>query len=138
MTQTASPFCSFLLAALPLLSSEKDLDEVLQTTAVFANVSKGVLAAREDLLEVFGTDDQEAVCLKILAEGELQVGRLLQGGSPDCTRLTGCGSRLGGAQVTQASFLSLGLAPKWEVPPLPRKAPSRCPFCHPPRACPGV
>jgi ribosome maturation protein SDO1 len=49
------------------------LDEVLQTTAVFANVSKGVLAKREDLLLVFGTDDEELICKKILAEGELQV-----------------------------------------------------------------
>jgi ribosome maturation protein SDO1 len=52
---------------------EKDLDEVLQTTAVFANVSKGVLAKREDLMLVFGTDDEELICKKILSEGELQV-----------------------------------------------------------------
>ncbi|PRW61221.1 ribosome maturation SBDS [Chlorella sorokiniana] len=52
---------------------EKDLDEVLQTTAVFSNVSKGVLAKREDLMAAFGTDDQEAICVRILAEGELQV-----------------------------------------------------------------
>lgn len=30
-------------------SSEKDLDEVLQTTAIFSNVGKGVFAAKEDL-----------------------------------------------------------------------------------------
>lgn len=29
--------------------SEKDLDEVLQTTAIFSNVGKGVMAAKEDL-----------------------------------------------------------------------------------------
>lgn len=58
----------------PSCCREKDLDEVLQTTAVFANVSKGVLAKREDLLEAFGTDNTEAICIKILAEGELQVG----------------------------------------------------------------
>ncbi|PSC73308.1 ribosome maturation SBDS [Micractinium conductrix] len=52
---------------------EKDLDEVLQTTAVFANVSKGVLAKKEDLMLAFGTDNTEVVCLKILAEGEMQV-----------------------------------------------------------------
>ncbi|KAK9848851.1 hypothetical protein WJX84_009675 [Apatococcus fuscideae] len=52
---------------------EKDLDEVLQTTTVFANVSKGVLAKREDLLDVFGTDDEEKICIRLLAEGELQV-----------------------------------------------------------------
>ena len=53
--------------------SEKDLDEVLQTMAVFSNVSKGILAKREDLLLAFGTDDEKAICLKILAEGEFQV-----------------------------------------------------------------
>ena len=53
--------------------SEKDLDEVLQSTTIFSNVSKGVLAKREDLLQVFGTDDDEKICLKILSEGELQV-----------------------------------------------------------------
>lgn len=52
---------------------EKDLDEVLQTTAVFSNVSKGILAKREDLIQVFGTDDEEKVCMKILSEGEMQV-----------------------------------------------------------------
>ncbi|GAB4814927.1 hypothetical protein N2152v2_001973 [Parachlorella kessleri] len=52
---------------------ERDLDEVLQSTTIFSNVSKGVLAKREDLLQVFGTDDEEKICLKILSEGELQV-----------------------------------------------------------------
>lgn len=52
---------------------EKDLDEVLQTTAVFSNVSKGILAKREDLIQVFGTDDESKVCIKILSEGEMQV-----------------------------------------------------------------
>lgn len=51
---------------------------MLQTTAVFANVSKGVLAKREDLLEAFGTDNTEAICIKILAEGELQVSEHLR------------------------------------------------------------
>lgn len=61
------------LPPLPPTRSEKDLDEVLQTSAVFANVSKGVLAKREDLLEAFGTDDTQTICLLILAEGEVQV-----------------------------------------------------------------
>ncbi|KAI8114064.1 hypothetical protein M9434_002190 [Picochlorum sp. BPE23] len=52
---------------------EKDLDEVLQTTTVFSNVSKGVLAKREDLIQVFGTDDEQTICIKILADGEMQV-----------------------------------------------------------------
>jgi ribosome maturation protein SDO1 len=57
--------------------SERDLDEVLQTTAIFANVGKGVMAAKEDLMEAFGTTDEEKICLEILSKGELQVG--LQG-----------------------------------------------------------
>ncbi|KAK9810118.1 hypothetical protein WJX72_005065 [[Myrmecia] bisecta] len=52
---------------------EKDLDEVLQTTTVFSNVSKGILAKAEDLAAVFGTTDEEKICIKLLAEGEVQV-----------------------------------------------------------------
>ena len=52
---------------------EKDIDEVLQATTVFSNVSKGTLAKHEDLDDVFGTDDEEKVCRIILAEGDLQV-----------------------------------------------------------------
>jgi ribosome maturation protein SDO1 len=65
--------CSFVA----LQCSERDLDEVLQTTAIFANVGKGVMAAKEDLMEAFGTTDEEKICLEILSKGELQVG--LQG-----------------------------------------------------------
>ena len=42
--------------------SEKDIDEVLQSKTVFTNVSKGQKANKEDLMEVFGTDDEETVC----------------------------------------------------------------------------
>lgn len=52
---------------------EKDVDEVLQTTTVFENVSKGVFAKEATLKEVFGTTDQMKICLEILAKGELQV-----------------------------------------------------------------
>jgi len=45
---------------------------VLQTTTVFVNVSKGVLAKHEDLVDVFGTADEEQVCRLILAEGDTQ------------------------------------------------------------------
>lgn len=57
----------------PFTPREKDLDEVLQTTAVFTSVSKGVLAKKEDLQLVFKTDDEEKICLRILSEGEFQV-----------------------------------------------------------------
>ena len=52
---------------------ETDLDEVLQTEAVFSNVSRGVLAKDEDLKAVFGTTDTKSVCLRILTEGDTQV-----------------------------------------------------------------
>lgn len=52
---------------------EKDIDEVLQSHTVYANVSKGVLAKSKDLTKAFGTDDAEQICLEILEKGELQV-----------------------------------------------------------------
>jgi hypothetical protein len=44
---------------------EKDIDEVLQTHTVFSNVSKGVLAKSTDLIQIFGTDDEDKVCLEV-------------------------------------------------------------------------
>jgi len=52
---------------------ETDLDEVLQTNKVFLNVSKGILAKREDLLKCFGTEEEDKVVLEILKKGEIQV-----------------------------------------------------------------
>ncbi|GMH36721.1 hypothetical protein BSKO_04594 [Bryopsis sp. KO-2023] len=52
---------------------EDDLDEVLQTTAVFRNVGKGVLAKEKDIEQVFGTMDEREICLEILSKGELQI-----------------------------------------------------------------
>ncbi|KXZ48751.1 hypothetical protein GPECTOR_25g335 [Gonium pectorale] len=52
---------------------EKDLDEVLQTTTIFHNVGKGVVAKDKELQAAFGTTEQKAICLEILAKGELQV-----------------------------------------------------------------
>jgi len=46
---------------------------VLQSTTVFTNVSKAVLAKDKDLMNVFGTTDQEKICLIILEKGEFQV-----------------------------------------------------------------
>ena len=45
---------------------------MLQTTAVFTNVSKGILAKHEDLTDVFGTQDEEQICIRILNEGDYQ------------------------------------------------------------------
>lgn len=49
---------------------------MLQTITVYNNVSKGILAKDKDLMAAFGTIDQKAVCLEILARGELQVWAL--------------------------------------------------------------
>ena len=48
--------------------SEKDIDEVLQTHAVFVNVSKGQVAKAEDMKKAFGTDDQAEICLQVVME----------------------------------------------------------------------
>lgn len=52
---------------------EKNIDEVLQTHSVFANVSKGAVAKREDLVKAFGQDNVTEICKEILAKGELQI-----------------------------------------------------------------
>jgi ribosome maturation protein SDO1 len=52
---------------------EKDLNEVVQTTTIFANVSKGVLAKHEDMQAVFGSTDEDAICRRMLQDGDLQV-----------------------------------------------------------------
>lgn len=53
--------------------NENDLDDVLQTSSIFTNVSKGVLANTKDLSNAFSTDDTDKIILEILRKGELQV-----------------------------------------------------------------
>ena len=38
---------------------------MLQTASVFANVSKGQTAKKEDMMSAFGTDDQKEICLQV-------------------------------------------------------------------------
>lgn len=38
---------------------------MLQTPTVFANVSKGQTAKKEDLVSAFGTDDQKEICVEV-------------------------------------------------------------------------
>ena len=52
---------------------EHDIDEVLQSRHIFANVSKGVLAADELLLADFGTREEQHIAKVILDKGEIQV-----------------------------------------------------------------
>ncbi|KAG8467681.1 hypothetical protein KFE25_006733 [Diacronema lutheri] len=52
---------------------EKDLDEVFQSRQIFVNVSKALVAKRDDLIAAFGTDDEDALSVMILEQGELQV-----------------------------------------------------------------
>ena len=44
---------------------EKDIDEVLQTSSVFVNVSKGQVAKKDDLTKAFGTDDLAEICKQV-------------------------------------------------------------------------
>lgn len=46
---------------------------MLQTTTIFKNVGKGILAKETDLQAVFGALEEKAICLEILSKGELQV-----------------------------------------------------------------
>lgn len=51
----------------------KDLSEVLQSSSVFTNVSKGELAPKDEVAKVFGNMDTNAIIKEILDKGELQV-----------------------------------------------------------------
>ena len=53
--------------------TETDLSEVLQTTTVFTNVSKGQFAKSSLLQECFGTTDEGEACRFILEKGEVQI-----------------------------------------------------------------
>ncbi|EER00788.1 Shwachman-Bodian-Diamond syndrome protein, putative [Perkinsus marinus ATCC 50983] len=52
---------------------ETDLDEVLQSEAVYTNVSRGDRALAKDLKACFGTTDQKEICKEILMHGTLQI-----------------------------------------------------------------
>jgi len=52
---------------------ETDLNEVLQARSIFTNVSKGILAKKDELKECFGTTDEDKILLQILSKGEVQV-----------------------------------------------------------------
>jgi len=53
---------------------ETDLDDVLQISNVFMNVSKGEVAKANDLQKAFGTSEVNDVVKEILKKGEVQVG----------------------------------------------------------------
>ncbi|EIM83417.1 Shwachman-Bodian-diamond syndrome protein [Stereum hirsutum FP-91666 SS1] len=53
---------------------ESDLDDVLQISNVFVNVSKGEVAKAGDLKKSFGTDNVQTVVKEILNKGDLQIG----------------------------------------------------------------
>jgi ribosome maturation protein Sdo1 len=52
---------------LSLCHSETDLGEELQIQNVFTNVSKGVVAKKDELKECFGTEDLQKVLLEVTA-----------------------------------------------------------------------
>ncbi|KAJ7596828.1 Shwachman-Bodian-diamond syndrome protein-domain-containing protein [Mycena floridula] len=53
---------------------ETSIDDVLQISSVFVNVSKGEVAKNGDLQKAFGTTDVPKVVEEILKKGEVQVG----------------------------------------------------------------
>ncbi|KAF8349863.1 Shwachman-Bodian-diamond syndrome protein [Amanita rubescens] len=53
---------------------ETSLDDVLQISNVFTNVSKGEVAKSGDLQKAFGTTDINEIVKEILKKGEMQVG----------------------------------------------------------------
>ena len=53
---------SFLIV---FFASEKDIDEVLQTHTVFANVSKGQIAKADDLKRAFSSENHSEICLQV-------------------------------------------------------------------------
>ncbi len=53
--------------------TEKDIDEVLQISSIFSNVSKGALASSEDIQKAFPSITTEAIIAEILKKGDLQV-----------------------------------------------------------------
>ncbi|KAK7468494.1 hypothetical protein VKT23_003000 [Stygiomarasmius scandens] len=53
---------------------ETSLDDVLQISNVFVNVSKGEVAKHQDLQKCFGTTDRDDIVKEILKKGEVQVG----------------------------------------------------------------
>ena len=46
--------------------NQTDLDEVLQAHTIFSNLEKGDIAKSEDLIEAFGTDNEDVVCVEVL------------------------------------------------------------------------
>ncbi|KIY64508.1 Shwachman-Bodian-diamond syndrome protein [Cylindrobasidium torrendii FP15055 ss-10] len=52
---------------------EKNIDDVMQISNVFINVSKGEVAKTNDLKKSFGTTDIETIVDEILKKGEVQV-----------------------------------------------------------------
>lgn len=59
--------------------TERDIDEVLQIDSIFTNVSKGAVAAQEDVRKAFPDRPHEEVVAEILKKGELQVGEKERG-----------------------------------------------------------
>lgn len=52
---------------------EKDLDEVLQIHQIFMNVSKGLVASKDDLQKCFNTTEVDKIIIEILLKGEIQL-----------------------------------------------------------------
>lgn len=49
------------------------LEDVLKSDGIFSDARKGLHVSEKDMLEVFGTDDENQVIKKILKDGEIQL-----------------------------------------------------------------
>ena len=58
---------SYVFVNTEVIIREKDLDEVLQISNVFMNVSKGEVAKAGDLKKCFGTQDRDEVTKEVRA-----------------------------------------------------------------------
>lgn len=58
----------FLVTSFHSNTSEKDIDEVLQTHTVFTNVSKGEVAKRDDLIKAFNTENHDEICVQVIVK----------------------------------------------------------------------
>ena len=70
-------FCAFVLTTIiEETISQEYLNHIFAHPypyTIFANLEQGDIAKSEDLIEAFGTDNEDVVCVEVLNKGEFQV-----------------------------------------------------------------
>lgn len=107
---------------------------MLQTTTIFHNVGKGVVAKDKELQAAFGSTDQKTICLEILAKGELQVGLAASMCRPALDAaagggvLVGCKDECGAGDVRHVVCRTVYILARCQTPEkfflIPRKQPA--------------